>query len=146
MATPVETSQSRNSGTVLPRWDGAQATTRAVLEAILRREPSAVISTLSREEFILVRVCEFWAAAMNRDLARYLEGSAPIRLSAAEESFTVIRAPAAKSAVRLARLRLRAADTVPLSEIAAQLEAILVALQEPVDALIAEFARRIAPP
>jgi hypothetical protein len=123
-------------------WRGHHAATRAALEAIILRGPDGLSPRRSRAEFILVGACEFWAAAMNREMLRHLEGSAFLRLRTAEESFAGIHATAAKAAVRLARLRMRvAAAPVPLREIAVQLEAELTALKEPVDDFIAEFAR-----
>ena len=123
-------------------WPGHHAATRMVLEAIRARGTGRARPRLSRPEFNLVVACEFWAAAMNRNLFRYLAGFALIRLRAAEESFAGMHASEARAAVRLARLRLRVAGTpAPLGDIAAQLEAELAALKEPVDDFIADFAR-----
>lgn len=124
-------------------WPGHHAATRMVLEAIQARGAGRARPRLSRPEFNLVVACEFWAAAMNRNLLRHLAGSAFMRLRAAEESFAGIHASEAKAAVRLARLRLRVAGTpAPLRDIAEQLEGELAALKEPVDELIADFARQ----
>jgi hypothetical protein len=113
-----------------------------VLETILARSTGRTRPRLSRPEFNLVVACEFWTAAMNRTMFRYLAGSAFIRLRAAEESFAGIHASEARAAIRLARLRLKVAGTpAPLGDIAEQLEAELAALKEPVDDYIADFAR-----
>ncbi len=70
-----------------------------------------------------------------------------MRLRAAEQSFACMHAREASAAIRLARLRLRAAGTpAPLGEIAEQLETQLAALLEPVDQLIADFAQQRVPP
>ena len=124
-------------------WPGHHAATRMVLEAIQARGAGRARPRLSRPEFNLVVACEFWAAAMNRNLFRHLAGSAFIRLRAAEESFAGIHASGARAAVRLARLRLGVAGTpAPLGDIAEQLEAELAALKEPVDDFTADFARQ----
>jgi len=124
-------------------WLGHHAATRMVLEAIQARGLGQVRPRLTRPEAHLIVACDFWAAAMHRNLFRHLAGSAFIRLRAAEESFAGIHASGARAAVRLARLRLRVAGTpAPLSGIAEQLETDLIALKEPVDDFIADYARQ----
>jgi hypothetical protein len=118
-----------------------------VLESIRARGADRAFPRLSRPEFTLVVACAFWAAAMNRNLFRHLAGSATLRLRAAEQAFASIHAIEASAAVRLARLRLRAAGTpAPLGDVAQLLEAELAALPESVDQLIADFVeQQIAP-
>ena len=130
-----------SSGARAP-WNGHRAATNAVLDSILARRAGGAPARLTRPELDLVTACEFWAAAMNRGLFRYLAGSALLRLRAVEESFAGMHASEAKAAVHFARLRLKVAGTpAPLREISEQLEAELAALTEPVDDFIAEFVR-----
>jgi hypothetical protein len=96
----------------------------------------------SRAERTLVTVCAFWAAALNQDLLRHVDQSVELHLAAAERAFGVIGADEARSAVRLARFRVRAAkEQTRLGLIIGALEESLTALHEPVDDLIARFAR-----
>jgi len=96
----------------------------------------------SRSERALFTACEFWAAGRNRSLSDLLRDDPVAQLKAAEDSFNIIGLKATASAVGRARLRLGTSlSAIRLKRVTADLEDILSAIEEPVDARIAGFAR-----
>jgi hypothetical protein len=95
----------------------------------------------SHTERVLHTSCEFWVAAMNQSLARYLGGAPKIVLRDAEAAFAAIEIESVADLLRDARNCLTAsAPSIPAERVLAQLQLDLNQLAEPVDAMIGKFA------
>ena len=125
----------------MTEWHGHErATSTAMLELVTAAHTGR--TRFSRSERALFTACEFWAAGRNRSLAELLRDDPVLQLQAAEDAFNVIGLKATASAVRRARLRLGTTpSTSRLNRVTAELEHNLSAVEEPVDARIAGFAR-----
>jgi hypothetical protein len=88
--------------------------------------------------------CEFWAAARNCTLVEQLREDPSAQLRAAEESFAAIGLKKSAKYLRLGRVALTANPPIPLQEVAQDIEQWLADVDEPVDLMIAEFAKKLA--
>ena len=85
--------------------------------------------------------CEFWIAAVNHSLTRYLGNIPKIVLRDAEAAFAAIEIPSVANILREARNGLMTAMAgVPAERVLAQLQQSLDRLEEPVDEMIGKFA------
>jgi len=133
--------QSKNT---TPNWEGHEPDTSARLLDVLVTATTAS-AKVSRSDRILFVACEFWAAARNRSLLEQLRDDALPQLRAAEEAFTVIGLPKTAGCLRLARMALTDVDPpTPLETVAVNIEDWLEGVDEPVDQVIAEFAKKQA--
>jgi hypothetical protein len=95
----------------------------------------------SHTERVLHTSCEFWVAAMNQSLARYLGGAPKIVLRDAEAAFAAIEIESVADLLRDARNCLTAsAPAMPAERVLSQLQLDLNQLAGPVDAMIGKFA------
>ena len=122
-------------------WHGHdRATSTVMLELVTAAHTGR--TRFSRSERALFTACEFWAAGRNRSLSDLLRDDPVAQLKAAEDSFNIIGLKATASAVGQARSRLGTTlSAIRLKRATADLEDILSAIEEPVDARIAGFAR-----
>ena len=133
--------QSKNT---TPNWEGHEPDTSARLLDVLVTATTGS-AKVSRSDRILFVACEFWAAARNRSLLEQLRTDALSQLRAAEEAFTVIGLPKTAGCLRLGRMALMDFDPpTPLENVAVNIEDWLEDVDEPVDQVIAEFAKRQA--
>jgi hypothetical protein len=95
----------------------------------------------SHTERVLHTACEFWVAAVNHSLTRYLGEVPKIVLRDAEAAFAAIEIASVANILRDARSRLlTAVAPIPAPRVAAQVQHALDHLQEPVDEMIGRFA------
>jgi hypothetical protein len=119
-------------------WQGhKQATTAVLLELVTTAHTGR--TRFSRSERALFTACEFWAASRNGSLAELLAEDSCFQLRAAEDSFNVIGLTRIASALAQARLELT--GTSSTTDVAKQLEVNLAGIDEPVDLVLARFAR-----
>jgi hypothetical protein len=124
-------------------WDGHDPDTSARLLDVLITATTAS-AKLSRNDRILFIACEFWAAARNRSLHEQLRSGALAQLQEAEEAFTAIGLKNAAGCLRLGRLALSVDPPTPVQDVAENIENWLANVDEPVDHMIAEFAKKQA--
>jgi hypothetical protein len=125
----------------MPDWLGHRGTTTVVLGELLTRCAGVDTPELAWEERVLFTACEFWAAAMNRELRQHLGKTASAELCAAEESFAEIGALHVATTLRLARLVLmEVTPAIPLQNVVGAIEDGLARTEDLVDDLIAQFA------
>jgi hypothetical protein len=119
---------------------GHTATTSASLLKILQKTQAAG-TRFSHTERVMYTACEFWIAAVNHSLTRYLGNIPKIVLRDAEAAFAAIEIPSVANILREARNGLMtAAPGVPAERVLAQLQQSLDRLEEPVDEMIGKFA------
>lgn len=125
-------------------WEGHEPDTSArLLDVIVTATTGS--AKVSRSDRILFVACEFWAAARNRSLLEQLRADPIAQLRAAEEAFNVIGLPKAAGCLRLGRLALADFDPpIQLKNVAENIESWLEDVDEPVDQVIAEFAKNQA--
>lgn len=124
-------------------WDGHQPDTSAALLDVITTATTGA-AKVTRSDRVLFTACEFWASARNSALLSQL-GDDPLgQLRAAETAFTVIGLTKAASILRRGRMAMSVDTPAPLSSIVDVMEKSLAALDEPVDQMIAEFARNQA--
>jgi hypothetical protein len=127
-----------------PNWEGHEPDTSARLLDVLVTATTGS-AKVSRSDRILFVACEFWAAARNRTLLEQLRADPLSQLRAAEEAFGVIGLPKVAGCLRLGRLALKDFDPpVKLETVAENIESWLEEVDEPVDQVIAEFAKKQA--
>jgi hypothetical protein len=124
-----------------PNWEGHKPATSAELLNVITTAATGS-ARLSQSDRVLFTVCEFWASARNRTLLAQLADDAVSQLRAAEIAFTVIGLSKAASIVRRARLDLTESDAPVPSQIVENMENALADNDEPVDQVIADFARQ----
>jgi hypothetical protein len=124
-------------------WDGHQPDTSAALLDVITTATSGS-AKVTRSDRVLFTACEFWASARNAALHSQLKDDALGQLRAAETAFTVIGLTKAASILRRGRMALSVDTPPPLSAVVDVMEKTLAALDEPVDQMIAEFARNQA--
>jgi hypothetical protein len=125
----------------IPDWRGHPPATSAVLLELFERAAAGAIH-FSLAERVLATACEFWAAAKNRTLSVHLGDTAIDKLQAAEVSFAAIGLVNIVPILLLGRIDLtRPNPPVSLHIVAGRIEDALSRTAEPVDELIAEFAR-----
>jgi hypothetical protein len=133
-----------HSKNTTPNWEGHERDTSARLLDVLVTATTGT-AQVTRSDRILFVACEFWAAARNRSLLEQLRADPIDQLQAAEEAFTVIGLPKAAKCLRLARRALTDFDPpTPLESVAETIEDWLEDVDEPVDHVIAEFAKKQA--
>ena len=133
-----------HSKNMTAEWDGHNPDTSARLLDVLITATTAS-AKLSRNDRILFVACEFWAAARNHSLHEQLRsGEALAQLREAEEAFTAIGLKAAAGYLRLGHLALSVDPPTPLEDVAENIETWLADVDEPVDLMIAEFAKKQA--
>jgi len=124
----------------MTRWHGHTTKTSAALLAILSDAQSGS-TRFSYAERVLCTACEFWAAAMNHTLAQHLGSSAEAVLRNAEESFAAMGLSSVVTILAKGRSYLTTTKPpVPARQVAAQLQAALNRLEEPVDDRIGQYA------
>ena len=124
----------------MTRWHGHTTKTSAALLAILSDAQSGR-TRFSYAERVLCTACEFWAAAMNHTLAQHLGSSAEAVLRNAEESFAAMGLSSVVTILAKGRSYLTTTKPpVPARRVAAQLQAALNRLEEPVDDRIGQYA------
>ncbi len=126
-----------------PDWEGHEPDTSARLLDVLITATTGA-AKVSRSDRILFVACEFWAAARNRSLHEQLQTGAIPQLREAEEAFTAIGLTHAAGCLRLGRLALSVDPPTPLEDVAENVENWLADVDEPVDLMIAEFAKKQA--
>ena len=121
-------------------WRGRFPNTSLVLRALLEKAVTAG-SELSREERLLYTACEFWAAVAATSLAGLLGSTAGQQMRIAAAAFEEIGSARTARAISRASAKFEAIQSVSqLRGLAHTLEARLLAIGEPVDALIARYA------
>lgn len=126
-----------------PDWEGHEPDTSARLLDVLITATTGS-AKLSRSDRILFVACEFWAAARNHSLYEQLSSGGLAQLQEAEEAFTAIGLHTAAGFLRLGRLALSVDPPTPLLQVAENIETWLADVDEPVDVMIAEFAKKQA--
>ncbi|HEV7612211.1 MAG TPA: hypothetical protein VGO37_10075 [Steroidobacteraceae bacterium] len=127
-----------------PTWEGHEPDTSARLLDVLVTATTGS-AKVSRSDRILFVACEFWAAARNRSLLEQLSADPIAQLRAAEEAFHVIGLPKVAGCLRLGRLALTDFNPpIQLKNVAENIESWLEDVDEPVDQVIAEFAKKQA--
>jgi hypothetical protein len=124
-----------------PNWEGHKPATSAELLNVITTATTGS-AKLSRSDRVLFTVCEFWASARNRTLLAQLADDAVSQLRAAEIAFTAIGLSKAASIVRRARLDLTESNATVPTQIVENMENALADNDEPVDQVIADFARQ----
>ena len=123
-------------------WDGhAPATSEVLLDVITTATTGS--AKVSRADRILFTACEFWAAARNRTCISQLSEDAADQLQAAETAFNVIGLVKSANILRTSRIALT--DLQPrrsVQEVAEYLETALAEVDEPVDEMIADYAKK----
>ena len=128
----------------MKQWPGHDPTTSMVLLALFLRAQSGDME-FTRDQLVLVTVCEFWAAAMNQALQPYLGEFADFRLHNAEMSFRALGLKRTARILRRGRNRLKHSNSPDsLNGISKGIELSLARLREPVDGEIARFANEQA--
>jgi hypothetical protein len=124
-------------------WEGHERDTSArLLDVIITASTGS--AKVSRADRILFVACEFWAAARNRTLLEQLRDDSVAQLRAAEESFAAIGLAKSAKCLRLGRVALTADPPTALQDVAEEIEKWLADVDEPVDLMIAEFAKKLA--
>lgn len=119
---------------------GRLATTSSSVLGMLDKAQAAG-TRFSHTERVLHTACEFWVAAVNHSLTRYLGGAPKIVLRDAEAAFAAIEIESVANLLRDARNSLQAnTPAVPAERVLAQLQQTLDHLEERVDDLIGKFA------
>jgi hypothetical protein len=132
--------QDKNS---TPDWEGHDRDTSArLLDVIITASTGS--AKVSRADRILFVACEFWAAARNHTLLEQLRDDSVAQLRAAEESFASIGLKRSAKCLRLGRVALTAEPAAALQDVAQDIENWLADVDEPVDMMIAEFAKKLA--
>jgi hypothetical protein len=127
----------------MPNWEGHERDTSArLLDVIITASTGS--AKVSRSDRILFVACEFWAAARNCTLVEQLREDSVAHLRAAEASFVAIGLKKSAKCLRLGRVALTANPPIPLQEVAQDIEKWLADVDEPVDLMIAEFAKKLA--
>jgi hypothetical protein len=125
----------------MANWDGHKPVTSAALLALLTRARAGGES-FSYAERMLCTASEFWTAARNRTLSQLLADDAESQLRAAEDAFTAMGVVGVTMVLRIGRINLTAVHPpVPFKQMAEFMEEALAHIDEPVDELIAVFAR-----
>ena len=115
------------------------ATSASVLEML--NQARAAGKRFSHTERVLHTACEFWVAAVNRSLGRYLDIIPKIILRDAEAAFAAIEIPSVADILRDARIDpLLERNSGRAGEIIAKLQCALEHHAEPVDDMIRKFA------
>jgi hypothetical protein len=126
-----------------PNWEGHERdTSERLLDVIITASTGS--AKVSRSDRILFVACEFWAAARNCTLIEQLRDDSVAQLQAAEESFAEIGLAKSAKCLRLGRTALTADPPAPVQDVAENIEKWLADVDEPVDLMIAEFAKRLA--
>jgi hypothetical protein len=124
----------------MTQWHGHTATTSASLLAFLAKAQTSG-TRFSHTERVLHTACEFWVAAVNHSLTRYLGNAPKIVLRDAEAGFAAIEIASVANILREARNNLLAATpSISAARVVAQLQQALDNLREPVDEMIGKFA------
>jgi hypothetical protein len=114
-------------------------TSASVLEML--NQARAAGKRFSHTERVLHTACEFWVAAVNRSLDRYLAVIPTIVLRDAEAAFAAIEIPNVADILRDARIDPLIADSSGRArEVVAKLQRTLEYHREPVDDMIRKFA------
>ena len=124
-------------------WEGHEPDTSARLLDVLVTATTGS-AKLSHSDRVLFVACEFWAAARNRSLHEQLRDEALAQLREAEEAFSEIGLNTSADYLRLGRVALELDPPTPLNEVAENIEQWLAEVDEPVDHMIAEFAKKEA--
>jgi hypothetical protein len=120
--------------------NGHTATTSASLLKILQKAQAAG-TRFSHTERVMYTACEFWIAAVNHSLTRYLGNIPKIVLRDAEAAFAAIEIPSVANILQEARNGLMTATPgVSTEHVVAQVQLALDRLGEPVDEMIGKFA------
>jgi len=124
----------------MTRPHGQTATTSASLLKILQKAQAAG-TRFSHTERVMHTACEFWIAAVNHSLNRYLGIIPKIVLRDAEAAFAAIEISSVANILREARNSLMAATpAIPTEHAVAQVQQSLDRLEESVDEMIGKFA------
>ena len=127
----------------MPSWEGHERDTSArLLDVIITASTGS--AKVSHSDRVLFVACEFWAAARNCTLIEQLREDSVAQLQAAEESFAEIGLKKSAKCLRLGRAALTAETPAPMQDVAESIEKWLADVDEPVDSMIAEFAKRLA--
>lgn len=114
-------------------------TSASILEML--NQARAAGRRFSHTERVLHTSCEFWVAAVNRTLDRYLGIIPNIVLRDAEASFAAIEIPCVADILRAARINpLLSASPARAREVVARLQRTLDYIDTPVDDMIRKFA------
>ena len=115
------------------------ATSASVLEML--KQAQATGKRFSHTERVLYTACEFWVAAVNHSLARYLGIIPKVVLLDAEAAFAAIEIPSVADILRDARVNpLTDRSSGRAAEVVARLQNTLDHLDLPVDDMIRKFA------
>ena len=124
----------------MTRPHGHTATTSASLLKVLQKAQAAG-TRFSHTERVMYTACEFWIAAVNHSLTRYLGNIPKIVLRDAEAAFAAIEISSVANILREARNSLMVATPVILTEqVVALIQQSLDRLEESVDEMIGKFA------
>ena len=123
-------------------WDGhARATSEVLLDVITTATTGS--AKISRADRILFTACEFWAAARHRTCISQLSEDAADQLQAAETAFKVIGLVKSANILRTSRIALTELQPLrSVPEVAEYLETALAEVDEPVDEMIAAYAKK----
>jgi hypothetical protein len=126
---------------MISNWKGHEPATSAALLEVLTTATTGT-AKVSRADRVLFTACEFWASASNGTLFSQLSEDAAAQLRAAEAAFTAIGLTKSAGIVQAGRLALTELDPPrSLREVALNIEKALCTIDEPVDRMIADFAR-----
>jgi predicted homoserine dehydrogenase-like protein len=125
------------------RWSGHRATTRTVLQGILRRAVSGTGQFTLREK-VLANICEFRALTANGELITSLHDGSIQRLSEAEFLLDAVGAASVRARVSVAIMALRR-TSLPQQKhtVLLNLERDLVAYGPLLDDVIAVYAQKL---
>ena len=121
-------------------WEGHKSVTSAVLLEVLAR---ATMESATPPEIdqVLFTACEFWAAARTYTLLGHINDDTVSHLREAEAAFRVIGLPKTAGVLRQGRMALTEREPRALLQVAEDIESALDEIDEPVDLVIADFAR-----
>jgi hypothetical protein len=122
-------------------WDGHKSSTSEVLLGLLAAAHTGRIRfSLSQRAFFIV--CEFWAASQNRSLVSHLGDAVEFRLRNAETAFNVVGLFNMASLLTHARIQLTLESPISTERVLTDLEKAFSAVDEPIDNIIEQFAKR----
>ena len=121
-------------------WEGHKSVTRTVLLGVLTRATTES-ATPPEVDRVLFTACEFWAAARTFTLLGHINDNSVSRLRAAEAAFRAMGVPKTADVLRQGSMALTERDSRALLQVAEDIERALDEIDEPVDLVIADFAR-----
>jgi hypothetical protein len=130
-------------GLEMADWEGHEiATSAALLDVITTATTGS--ARPSNADRILFTACEFWASARNRTLLEQLTEDPAPQMQAAEAAFTLIGLAGTAEIIANGRRILAEGSPASLQQVAQGIENSLAHIDEPVDQMIARYAKQQA--